>query len=155
MYYIGGETMKKARAGADVGLLIKFLNNSITNEINRNLLKFNLTATQHEVLVYILKNENKRDVFQKDVEKHLKLTNPTITGIIKRLEEKGMIVRCASTGDARCKCLHVTEEGHNILHKCFHQGILSVEAKLVKNISEKDQVLLKELLYKALKNLEE
>ncbi len=106
-------------------------------------------------MIYILKNENKRDVFQKDVEKHLKLTNPTITGIIKRLEEKGMIVRCASTGDARCKCLHVTEEGHNILHKCFHQGILSVEAKLVKNISEKDQVLLKELLYKALKNLEE
>ena len=84
--------MKKARADAHVGLLIKFLNNSITNEINRNLLKFNLTATQHEVLVYILKNENKRDVFQKDVEKHLKLTNPTITGIIKRLEEKGMIV---------------------------------------------------------------
>ena len=91
--------MKKARVDAHVGLLIKFLNNSITNEINRNLLKFNLTATQHEVLVYILKNENKRDVFQKDVEKHLKLTNPTITGIIKRLEEKGMIVRCASTGD--------------------------------------------------------
>ena len=56
--------MKKARADAHVGLLIKFLNNSITNEINRNLLKFNLTATQHEVLVYILKNENKRDLFQ-------------------------------------------------------------------------------------------
>ena len=138
-----------------VGLLVKFINGRVVTKINKNLAEFNLTGVQHEILCFIDRNEHERDVFQKDVEKHLKLTNPTITGIIKRLEEKGMIVRCASTGDARCKCLHVTEEGHNILHKCFHQGILSVEAKLVKNISEKDQVLLKELLYKALKNLEE
>ena len=138
-----------------VGLLIKFINGRVVTKINKNLADFNLTGVQHEILCFIDRNEHERDVFQKDVEKHLKLTNPTITGIIKRLEEKGMIVRCASTGDARCKCLHVTEEGHNILHKCFHQGILSVEAKLVKNISEKDQILLKELLYKALKNLEE
>lgn len=118
-------------------------------------MKFNLTAAQHEVLVYVFKNENKRDIFQKDVEKHLKLTNPTVTGIIKRLEEKNMIVRCANAGDARFKCLHVTEEAKNVLHKCFHQGILSIEAKLIKNMTEEEQVILKGLLYRALKNLEE
>ncbi len=143
--------MKKFGPDAHVGLLVKFLNNAITNEVNRNLMKFNLTAAQHEVLVYVFKNENKRDIFQKDVEKHLKLTNPTVTGIIKRLEEKNMIVRCANAGDARCKCLHVTEE----VHKCFHQGILSVEAKIIKNMTEEEQVILKKLLYRALKNLEE
>lgn len=147
--------MKKFGPDAHVGLLVKFLNNAITNEVNRNLMKFNLTAAQHEVLVYVFKNENKRDIFQKDVEKHLKLTNPTVTGIIKRLEEKDMIVRCASSGDARCKCLHVTEEGREVLHKCFHKGILSVEAKLIKDMTEEDKITLKELLYKALKNLEE
>ena len=144
--------MKKFGPDAHVGLLVKFLNNAITNEVNRNLMKFNLTAAQHEVLVYVFKNENKRDIFQKDVEKHLKLTNPTVTGIIKRLEEKNMIVRC---GDARFKCLHVTEEAKNVLHKCFHQGILSIEAKLIKNMTEEEQVILKGLLYRALKNLEE
>lgn len=147
--------MTKFGPDAHVGLLVKFLNNAITNEVNRNLMQFNLTAAQHEVLVYVLKNENKRAIFQKDVEKHLKLTNPTVTGIIKRLEEKDMIVRCASSGDARCKCLHVTEEGHKVLHKCFHQGILSVEAKVIQNMTEEEQVILKKLLYKALKNLEE
>lgn len=147
--------MKKFGPDAHVGLLVKFLNNAITNEVNRNLMKFNLTAAQHEVLVYVFKNENKRDIFQKDVEKHLKLTNPTVTGIIKRLEEKNMIVRCANAGDARFKCLHVTEEAKNVLHKCFHQGILSVEAKIIKNMTEEEQVILKGLLYRALKNLEE
>ena len=61
----------------------------------------------------------KRDVFQKDVEKRLKLTNPTVTGIVKRLEEKEMIVRCPSNDDARCKCLHVTEEGKDVICKSF------------------------------------
>ena len=54
--------MKKFGPDAHVGLLVKFLNNAITNEVNRNLMKFNLTAAQHEVLVYVFKNENKRDV---------------------------------------------------------------------------------------------
>ena len=66
-----------------------------------------------------------------------------------------MIVRCASSGDARCKCLHVTEEGREVLHKCFHKGILSVEARLIQNMTEEEQVILKKLLYRALKNLEE
>lgn len=147
--------MKKFGPDAHVGLLVKFLNNAITNEVNRNLMKFNLTAAQHEVLVYVFKNENKRDIFQKDVEKHLKLTNPTVTGIIKRLEEKNMIVRCSSAEDARYKCLHVTEEGHNTLHNCFHEGILSIESKLIKGMSKEEETQFKELLYRALKNLEE
>ena len=39
--------MKKFGPDAHVGLLVKFLNNAITNEVNRNLMKFNLTAAQH------------------------------------------------------------------------------------------------------------
>ena len=138
-----------------VGLLVKFINGRVVTKINKNLAEFNLTGVQHEILCFIDRNEHERDVFQKDIEKCLKLTNPTVTGIIKRLEEKDMIVRCASSGDARCKCLHVTEEGREVLHKCFHKGILSVEAKLIKDMTEEDKITLKELLYKALKNLEE
>lgn len=140
---------------APISLLVKFLNNAITNEVNRNLVQFNLTGAQHEVLVYIYHNEKNRDIFQKDIEKHLKLTNPTVTGIIKRLEEKNMIVRCPSSTDARYKCLHVTEEGKATLHKCFHQGILSMESKLVSGMTEEEAVVLRQLLCKALKNLKE
>lgn len=102
-----------------VGLLIKFLNGKITNKVNKNLVKFNLTCVQHEILCFINKNEKERDVFQKDIERCLKLTNPTVTGIIKRLEEKQMIVRCPSSIDARYKCLHVTEKGKDLICKSF------------------------------------
>ena len=89
--------------------------------------------------------------FKRILEKHLKLTNPTVTGIIKRLEEKNMIVRSPSAEDARYKCLHVTEEGHDTVHKCFHEGILSIESRLIKGMSKEEETQFRELLYKALK----
>ena len=84
-----------------VGLLIKFINGRVVTKINKNLADFNLTGVQHEILCFIDRNEHERDVFQNDIEKCLKLTNPTVTGIVKRLEEKEMIARCPSSTVAR------------------------------------------------------
>ena len=138
-----------------VGLLIKFLNGRITNKVNKNLVKFNLTCVQHEILCFINKNEKERDVFQKDIEKCLKLTNPTVTGIIKRLEEKQMIVRCPSSIDARYKCLHVTEKGKDLICKSFKFGSNTIEKQLVNDMTDEEVKVLKDLLYRALKNMEE
>ena len=138
-----------------VGLLIKFLNGKITNKVNKNLVEFNLTCVQHEILCFINKNEKERDVFQKDIEKCLKLTNPTVTGIIKRLEEKQMIVRCPSSIDARYKCLHVTEKGKDLICKSFKFGSNTIEKQLVNNMTDEEVKVLKDLLYRALKNMEE
>lgn len=138
-----------------VGLLIKFLNGRITNKVNKNLVKFNLTCVQHEILCFINKNEKERDVFQKDIERCLKLTNPTVTGIIKRLEEKQMIVRCSSSIDARYKCLHLTEKGKDLICKSFKFGSNTIEKQLVNNMTGEEVKVLKDLLYRALKNMEE
>ena len=138
-----------------VGLLIKFLNGKITNKINKNLAEFNLTGVQHEILCFIDRNEHERDVFQKDIEKCLKLTNPTVTGIVKRLEEKEMIARCPSSTDARYKCLHVTEKGRDVICKSFKFGADNIEKQLVKDLSDDEVKMLKDLLYRVLKNMEE
>ena len=138
-----------------VGLLIKFLNGKITNKINKNLAEFNLTGVQHEILCFIDRNEHERDIFQKDIEKCLKLTNPTVTGIVKRLEEKEMIVRCPSSNDARYKCLHVTEKGRGVICKSFQFGANHIEKQLTKDMNSEEEEMLKDLLYRALKNMEE
>ena len=125
------------------------------NKINKNLSKFNLTRVQHEILCFIDKNEHEGDVFQKDIEKCLKLTNPTVTGIVKRLEEKEMIVRCPSNNDARYKCLHVTEKGKDVTCKSFKFGANNIEKQLVKDMTDEEIKILKDLLSRALKNMEE
>ena len=138
-----------------VGLLIKFINGRVVNKINKNLADFNLTGVQHEILCFIDRNEHERDVFQKDIEKCLKLTNPTVTGIVKRLEEKEMIARCPSSTDARYKCLHVTEKGRDVICKSFKFGADNIEKQLVKDLSDDEVKMLKDLLYRVLKNMEE
>lgn len=138
-----------------VGLLVKFINGKVNNRVNKNLAEFNLTGVQHEILCFINRNEHERDVFQKDIEKCLKLTNPTVTGIVKRLEEKEMIVRCSSSNDARYKCLHVTEKGKEVICKSFKFGAENIEKQLVKGMSDEEIKMLKDLLYRALRNMEE
>ena len=138
-----------------VGLLIKFVNGKIVNKINKNLSEFNLTGVQHEILCFINRNEKERDVFQKDIEKCLKLTNPTVTGIVKRLEEKEMIVRCPSNSDARYKCLHLTEKGKEVICKSFKFGATHIEKQLVKGMTDEEVEMLKDLLHRSLKNMEE
>ena len=138
-----------------VGLLIKFINGRVVTKINKNLADFNLTGVQHEILCFIDRNEHERDVFQKYIEKCLKLTNPTVTGIVKRLEEKEMIARYPSSTDARYKCLHVTEKGRDVICKSFKFGADNIEKQLVKDLSDDEVKMLKDLLYRVLKNMEE
>ena len=138
-----------------VGLLIKFVNGKINTRVNKNLAEFNLTGVQHEIMCFIDRNEHERDVFQKDIEKCLKLTNPTVKVIVKRLEEKELIARCPSSNDARYKCLHLTEKGREVICKSFQFGANHIEKQLVKGMTDDEVKMLKDLLYRSLKNMEE
>ena len=85
----------------------------------------------------------------------MKLTNPTVTGIVKRLEEKEMIARVPSEQDARYKCLHVTEKGKDVICKSFKFGANNIEKQLSKGMTDEEVKMFKDLLYRALKNMEE
>lgn len=147
--------MRNFNSKEHIGLLIKFIHGRVNTKINKNLAEFNLTGVQHEILCFIDRNEKEKDIFQKDIEKCLKLTNPTVTGIVKRLEEKEMIARYPSKEDARYKCLHVTEKGREVICKSFKFGSNNIEKQLIKGMTDEEVRILKDLLYRSLKNMEE
>ena len=77
-----------------LGNLIKHLNKMFEQQINENMISVNVTRSQMEVLVYTyIKNKNGIEVNQVDLEKDLNLKNPTVTGLISRLEKKGYMKR--------------------------------------------------------------
>lgn len=137
-----------------IGLLIKYIANSIKNEINKNLVKFDITAVQEAVLLFLWENPD-GDIFQKDIEEYLKLKNPTVTGIVKRLEEKGMITRTHKKGDARCKCHYLTDKGKHVVEDTIGYGVNYIEKKLTKDLSLEERENLIYLLKKVLRNMEE
>ena len=70
-----------------LSLLLKIVNNLFERELNNKISTLELTRTQCSVLGYLNRNGNK-EINPRDIEKEFNLKRPTVTGILKRLEEK-------------------------------------------------------------------
>ena len=63
-------------------------------ECNRLLSEYDLTLSQLELQHFLFTQQEKGiPVNQRSIEEMLHLKNPTVTGILKRLESKGFVVR--------------------------------------------------------------
>ena len=77
------------------------------------------------------------------------ISNPTVTGILNRLENKGLIIRKVNPADARVKNIDVTNEAlelDKVLRKKFQEN----EQQLVENLSEEEVKSLAYMLEKIL-----
>lgn len=75
-----------------------------------------ITSSQCEVLDYLFQT-SEEETTQRDIERRLSLKNPTVTGLLKRLEEKGFVFSVPSTSDKRCKNIYLTEKAYDIQRK--------------------------------------
>ena len=91
-----------------LGFKIKQINNVYEKDLTKSLKNIGITASQCAVLDYLF-HTNKEEVNQIDVERHLNLKNPTVTGLLKRLDEKGFILCVPSNTDRRRKKIYLTE----------------------------------------------
>ena len=89
--------------------------------------------------------------YQKDIEKELDISNPTVTGILNRLEVKGLITRVPCRHDARAKNIEVTEKALELdkqLRIVFQQS----DEKLVESLSKEEIDNLQSYLIKILRS---
>ena len=96
-----------------IGFLFKQINNVYEKEFNNRLKRLGITSSQCEVLDFLLQS-SKDEVTQRDIERALNLKNPTVTGLLKRLDEKGFILSVPSGKDTRCKNIYLTEKAYDI-----------------------------------------
>lgn len=128
------------------------LANSLVKYRNKKAEAFGLTSVQIDMIVFLLKNRG-CEINQLDLQNHLMLTNPTVTGIVRRLEEKGFISRGKSTRDARYNCLHLTAKAIE-LEDVLQSNAATVEVQLLKGMSELEREEFSRLLRLAQSNLE-
>ena len=138
----------------NISMIIKHISNHISTELNNNLKPYNITGVQVRVLFYINYESKKGHVFQKDIQKHLKLANPTVTGIVKRLEEKQLIERSISSEDSRYKCHVLTPKGREVIKDLAHFAENTMEERILYGFSEDEKETVTSLLGRILKNLE-
>lgn len=134
-----------------LGAYFKSISNALDRKFNKDLDEFDLTASQANILIYLFFNRDK-EISQTDIQDKFSLTNPTVTGILKRLESKNFIIRNTSGKDERRKVIKLTEKSIGLDQKLF-EGMIRVEDQMTYGFSEQERKLLETLLQRVLHNI--
>jgi MarR family transcriptional regulator, organic hydroperoxide resistance regulator len=79
--------------------------------------------------------------------------NSNVTGIVDRLEERGLVRREAAEGDRRVKLLVLTKEGERMRTEITKR--MAEPPAPIANLSEKDQRALRDILQRAVDSISE
>lgn len=136
---------------ANVGHLIKVINEKMRYNADGSLKKYGLTFSQNRVLFYLSTHGNQAS--QKEIEEYLEVSHPTAAGLVSRMEKAGIVCSSRDEKDRRNKIVRVSDKGIQIRSR-IHRDILNSEDTLIKDMSEKDQETLLRLLKCIYRNLE-
>lgn len=95
---------------------------------------YGITHQQYMLLRFIILNEPVRQI---DIEKFFLLSNPTVTGILSKLEAKGYIIRVKNPTDSRSKLVSASEMTKNMQEKLLNLGP-QIEEELTDQLSESE-----------------
>ena len=136
-----------------IGFMFKQINNVYEKEFNNRLRTLGITASQCAVLDYLFVS-SKEAVTQRDIEKALCLRNPTVTGLLKRLDEKGFILVVPSNKDKRSKNIYLTEKAYDIQRR-MEMDRKKLDKMLTIGMNKKEISALEKMLKRVLYNIEE
>ncbi|MCI8650346.1 MAG: winged helix-turn-helix transcriptional regulator [Anaerotruncus sp.] len=137
-----------------IGRKIKSCCNLIDREFNASIRKVEaasgITGMQGMVIGYLSRQGESCEVFQRDLEREFHITRSSATGLLKLMENNGLITRTPVDYDARLKRLQLTPKATTILEEVNH-CIKAFEQQLRQCLTE-EQVA---ALFHALDLLEE
>lgn len=102
-----GRTMIEA---TDCGMLVKLISDSIARISNNELRENDLTLSQLRYLEYLYAHSDAPTPF-KELESYFQVSQPTVAGIIRRLEGKGLILTQASKSGGKARTAALTAAG--------------------------------------------
>lgn len=113
----------------------------------------NITAMQKWIIGYLSDND-KKDIFQRDLEEEFSVRRSTATGILQLMEKNNLIKREPVSYDARLKKIVLTQKALDIQNE-INQEIKAHDKKLSQNISKDDLEIFFKVMKQIRKNLGE
>ena len=141
------------RRNQPIGFMVKQINNVFEKDLNERLRTIGITSSQCAVLDYLF-HTSKDEVNQRDVERHLSLKNPTVTGILKKKKKKGFILCVPNTADKRKKNIYLTEKAYDIQRR-MEADRKKMDKNLTRGMTKKEIAALTRGLEKMLYNIAE
>ena len=136
-----------------IGQQMRIAHQAIHQHIDRKLSAMDLTGIQSFVLRY-LSERSGEVVYPRDIEKTFRLTHPTVSGILQRLEGKDFISILPDPDDRRCHRIALTEKGLRC-QQDIQAHIAAMERTMTNGMTDAEQAQLHSLLARLIENLTE
>lgn len=154
MHYGKRGTLAEKRVDPkETARLLKLLHIRMAEMIDSSMKDFGLTASQCNVLGYILEHGDKK-TNATDIHQQIHLSKASISVTIKKLRQKGFLEIRENPQDDRQKQIVITEKAQMV-----RDGILNrfgeLQARIYCGISDDELCLMTALLIKMLSNLSE
>ncbi len=126
--------------------LIKQIHDELEKSTNNALRPYDLTIVQAGILLALNEAEG-RQLSLKDLEKRFHVAQPTMAGIVSRLERKGFVESLGTLDDKRIKKVLITQAG---IDRCEKAELCMGEAEthILSCLTETERVIFFELLQK-------
>ncbi len=134
-----------------VGPRIKRISNALDRKRTLDMEDMELTSSQSFVLGYLTRHAGE-PVTPGELGRHFDLSQPTVTGILQRLEAKGFIRYAEDSGDRRKKRICVTEKAQEI-HQQVVLRFRETERLITQGMSERETKELLALLDRVIENI--
>ncbi len=135
----------------NIGMSFKIISNQLKRVVNKKLGN-NITHIQIFILRFLYENKDKKDIFQKDIEKLLDIRRSTTTEILNVMERNNLLERVDSLSDKRQKMIVLSEKGTKYL-KDFEKIVLKTEKEILNNVSQEEKYIFFNVLEKIKNNL--
>lgn len=134
-------------------MLIKKLDKVFKQNFNQELERVGLTFSQMRVLRFLEDNPNTK-ITQKDISKELDIQHSTTIGLLKRMQEKGLVTVVVDEDNRRCRNIFLTSKAEEISCE-MERGRTIMENRVVASFTEEEKEIFYRLLNKAIDNLKE
>lgn len=135
------------------GVLIKKLDKVFKQNFDQELERVGLTFSQMRVLRFLEDNPNTK-ITQKEISKELDIQHSTTIGLLKRMQEKGLVTVVVDEDNRRCRNIFLTSKAEEISCE-MERGRTIMENRIVASFTEEEKEIFYRLLNKAIDNLKE
>ena len=133
-----------------IGPLLGYCDHQMHRLMTRMLRQYDVSPMQCRTLTFL--HEAECEVNQRMLEKHLMVKPSTASGIVGRLEEKGLLRRQTSDRDGRCRILALTDSGRQFYEQ-FRTIAQQVNQQAERGLSPQETETLLRLLLRVADNL--
>ena len=136
----------------NLSYLINKASKQLKNKLDKALREFDITAAQFSVIIQIHSKE--QPITAAEIAERVGADRPTISGIINRLEKKGIVIKLDNPEDKRSSYLEIDKNSTQLVDK-----IKTISDELTVDIfsiySKEEAKLFTGMLYKLIERTEE